>query len=187
MPMEVPRLFRDLLVQQACLPAQGCHQETHRAPCHHWIARYHQIRGVSPPLRCPIMSWPYVLQTLNSQLRAVETGLRQAAGRSGSRNTPQHFNAHYVRSGSLEPTILGAICAPTLMRGRSCVRCAARRLLGSMIGKGTKACILERRSLSARVTLKLAGNGVVAGGLPVPMRWVDISGLRQAVFASNLY
>jgi hypothetical protein len=82
----------------------------------------------------------------------------------------QLFNVHFVQNGSPELTTYVLICVLIPMSGLSSVQSVAKHLLANMIGKDTKACIQEKRNLSARASLSKVASGVAVGDLHVLMR-----------------
>lgn len=134
----------------------------------------------NPPLRSQTTSLPCVWRTPSTRPP------RKAARPSGHRNTRQPFSAHCVQSDSHELTTCDHIYGHIQTSVHLYAQYVARLLLVNMIENDTRACILGKRSSSAKVTSRQVGNGVAVDGSLVPMPWVDTSGLKLGASASSL-
>jgi hypothetical protein len=141
------------------------------------LAQLLQVDVANQPL-------PFQTETISwvSLIRNIKLPLLTAM-QSVCRSTQQHFNAHFVRKGSLVHIIYDLISEHIQTSVLSCAPSVVKLLLVNMIGNGTKASIRERRNSFAKESLSKAGNGVVGVDLPVQMLWADTSDLKQVGYA----
>jgi len=104
----------------------------------------------------------------------------------GSKNILPPFNAPCAQNDLPERTIYDLTFALIPTSAPSCVLSVAKLSLDSMIGSGTRVCILARRNLFAKVSWALEGIGAVVANLLEPTLWAGIFDQKLAGHASSL-
>ena len=105
---------------------------------------------------------------------------------AGNRNTRLPSSVTSALSGLLEHTISALIFERTQMNDRSCVQSAAKRSHANTTANATKVYTPVRKSSCVAALFRAARAGVVVADSRAQMPWVDTSGQKPVVSASNL-
>ena len=140
-----------------------------------------------PPAMVAALAMPRISETTSWTLLILSGRHPMVRKAAGNRSTRRPSNVLFALSGSQERTTYALISEHIRMSGRSFARSAAKHSLANTTANATKVFTPAKRSSCVVALFRVPRIGAVVADLLAQMPWVDTSGRKPVVFASNPY